>query len=158
MARDQLPAPAGFDEGRIILSNRMPELARAGAWLAEWTAARRLPAAVVFAMRLCLEEVLANIVGHGFAGGEHAIVVDLRCDADEAVLTVTDDGRPFNPIRTAAPVQAVGLAEAEPGGRGLILLNRYASRLAYGRDDGRNRLDLGFALPGGTPRQEGCVG
>lgn len=125
----------------------MSELARAGDWLSAWAGARDLPADVIFAIRLCLEEVLANILTHAFAGGDHAILVDIRRDDGEVVLSVHDDGKPFDPLAATAAIPDTSLAEAEIGGHGLILLKGYASRLAYERKGGRNRLVMGFCTP-----------
>lgn len=132
----------------------MSELARAGDWLIAWAERHDLPPPVTFAIRLCLEEILANIVMHAFSGGEHAISLDMRCDAEEVVLTIVDDGMPFDPLAATAAIQATDLAEADPGGRGLILVKNYASRRAYRREDGRNHLVLAFTPAGGTPKPD----
>jgi anti-sigma regulatory factor (Ser/Thr protein kinase) len=139
---------------RIILTNRMSELARASDWLAAWAEGQDLPPPVTFAIRLCLEEILANIVMHAFSGGTHTIQLDLRRDGQEAVLSVVDDGKPFDPLAAPAPIQTTDLAEADPSGRGLILVKSYASRLAYGHEDGRNHLLLAFTLAGHTPKPD----
>ena len=132
----------------------MSELARAGEWLTEWAQRQALPEDVVFSIRLCLEEILANIVMHGFSPGDHTISVGLHCEGSEALVTVIDDGKPFDPLAAAAEIQGTSLADAALGGRGLILVKSYANRLAYGRDDGCNRLVMGFTLPGETPRPD----
>ncbi len=132
----------------------MSELARAGDWLTAWAGRHALPAHAAFAIRLCLEEVLANIVMHAFSDGDHAIFLDIRRDAAEAVLTVADDGEPFDPLAAPPALQATDLAEAEPGGRGLILLKNYADRLAYRHEGGRNRLTLGFTLTDERPKPD----
>lgn len=132
----------------------MDELARAGGWLSVWAGQHNLPADVVFAIRLCLEEILANIVMHAFAGGDHAISLDIRQDAHEVVLTAIDDGKPFDPLTAVTATPATNLTEADTGGRGLILVKGYADRLAYGRENGRNRLVLGFTLAGETPEPD----
>ncbi len=104
---------------------------------------------MAFALRLCAEEALANVVTHAWAEGDHRIVLGLAVAADQVELTVEDDGRPFDPVAAPAPAQAATLADAAAGGRGLILIRSYADRLAYRREGGRNRLIMGFMLTGG---------
>jgi len=130
----------------------MSELVRAGEWLAHWAGRHDLPKDAVFALRLCLEEIFANIVMHAFAGGEHAVRLALRCEAEEAVMTIIDDGTPFDPLAAPPPTRPTGLADAEPGGRGLLLVKSYANRLAYRREDGRNHLVLAIRLADGKPK------
>jgi anti-sigma regulatory factor (Ser/Thr protein kinase) len=123
----------------------MSELARASDWLAVWADQRRMPKDVVFAIRLCLEEVLANIVMHAFDGGEHAILLSIRSDVTEVVVSVEDDGRPFDILATPnTTMTAVSLVEAESGGRGLSLIKAYANHLAYRHDGGWNHLLMAF--------------
>lgn len=145
-------APVGED--RIVLSNRMSELARAGSWLASWARGQSLPAIPLFAIRLCLEEALANIVTHGFTGGDHAIEVAIRREPGEVVLTIIDDGLPFDPLAAPPRPHAHDLASAMPGGHGVALMKSYADRLAYQRAEGWNRLMLGFSMAGERPARD----
>jgi len=124
----------------IALPGRMAAIGDAGDWLAAWLAPRAVTADLAFAMRLCLEEALANIVMHGRTEGEAAIAVSLAEEQGALVLTISDDGVAFDPV-TAEPPQSPLI-----GGNGLILLRRYANSMSYRREGGRNYLSLKFSL------------
>lgn len=51
---------------------------------------------------LCVEELLKNIIQHG-----HARYVDIR--ATDSVITIHDDGKPFNPIEYRTDGEGLGL-------------------------------------------------
>lgn len=105
------------------------------------------------------EEVIANIVRHGFESGTpHSILVEMRPREDAIELTIEDDGRLFNPLLVEPPKPAASIAEVEIGGLGIPLLRAYCQSLHYdvvpagrayppfetGRRD-RNRLTLSIA-------------
>jgi anti-sigma regulatory factor (Ser/Thr protein kinase) len=123
----------------LAIAPQLDELGRAGSWLAEWARPHGLDDERLYALRLCLEEVLANIVMHG-DNGATPIEIDLALTADEVVMTVSDGGRPFDPSLPAAP----GAPDAI-GGHGLTLIRSYASRLDYRRQRDGNRLELRFS-------------
>jgi len=120
----------------------MAELEKATAWVEEWAGANKLGSSVLYAMRLCLEEALANVVMHGKGASEMA--VDAAITADMVVLTISDDGPEFDPLTCALPKMAGSLDDIDIGGQGLNLVQSFSSGQSYHRDQGRNRLELLF--------------
>ena len=143
-----LPASAEaapIPTSEIALTGHMAAVGDAGDWLATWLEPREASAELVFAMRLCLEEALANIVMHGGLEPEGAIVASLAEEAGGVVLRISDEGRPFDPVTAELP------HDQEIGGNGLILIRRYASVMSYRREGGRNHLTLSFSRLAETP-------
>lgn len=137
----------------LTIGNRLADLTLAADWLAAQGAALSLPSATLAAMRLCLEETLANLVAHAYDDGqEHAIRVAITAGNGEVSLGVSDDGRPFDPTTAPEPANNDGIEAATIGGRGLRLIRAYADRLDYARRDGRNHFVMGFRI---TPGRSG---
>jgi serine/threonine-protein kinase RsbW len=129
-----------------VNSGSLDDLARVHPWLDGEI--RHLPAILHHPMRVALEEVVMNIVRHGFAPGDPGeIVISLRTSPTAATLVVEDNGRPFDPSIPPQPMHPTHLARAEPGGLGLILLHRYCTAISWRRMAGRNHLTLRFELP-----------
>jgi anti-sigma regulatory factor (Ser/Thr protein kinase) len=121
------------------------EARRAAAWLEQSCAASGVPAEHLARLDHCLDEALANVVAHGGAGARAAPVllrlgVHSAHDFSEAAVTVTDAGNPFDPLAAPPAARPASLAEAEPGGLGVVMLRSYADRLSYRHHDGRNHL------------------
>jgi len=135
--------PPSPPSAEITLTGSLAAIGEAGDWLAAWLAPRSAPADLAFAMRLCLEEALANIVMHGGRDESAAISASLAERKGAFILSVSDDGVPFDPVTAETP------KDADVGGNGLILLRRYASAMRYERETDRNRLTLVFSLPDG---------
>jgi serine/threonine-protein kinase RsbW len=101
---------------------------------------------------LLVEEVVMNVHMHGFDDSASA-EVDLRAAADPGGCTLLfeDAGRPFDPTQASLAERPTNLADATPGGLGLVLLRRMATRLGYERlASGHNRLSVMIAAPSGA--------
>lgn len=129
----------------IELPGLLAAIGDAGDWLAVWLAPRAVPAGMAFAMRLCLEEALANIAMHGNPDGDVAIGASLAEEPGRLVLSIRDNGHPFDPVTAELP------QGRDIGGNGLLLLRRYCADIDYRRAEGRNELVLRFTLPAGSP-------
>jgi serine/threonine-protein kinase RsbW len=107
-----------------------------------------------YAMQVCLEELMSNIVLHGKAGSSSKTLpmdpaplsISIRVDAcrDRTVMTVEDNGRPFNVEQAPAKWIDRPLEQLQPGGLGIHLIKSFASNLNYSRTENGNRVVLEF--------------
>jgi serine/threonine-protein kinase RsbW len=122
-------------------------LRRVAEWLGEAGAARGIAAEALWRLDLCATEAIANVIAHGGATAR-ASSIDLRLEVHhhdgggEASLMVSDSGCAFDPLDSPLRPPAQTLAEAEPGGHGVVLLRRFADVLDYCRCEDRNRLTI----------------
>ncbi|HMA50285.1 MAG TPA: ATP-binding protein, partial [Magnetospirillaceae bacterium] len=78
---------AAISASTIELPGLLAAIGDAGDWLRAWLAPRAVPADTAFAMRLCLEEAMANIAMHGNPDGEVAIGASLAEEPGRLVLS-----------------------------------------------------------------------
>lgn len=127
---------------RLTLGNDLGEVGRVDAWMELLARECGLSETTSQELRLCLHELVANVIMHGCApGAPHCIALDAECAGNELRLVLTDDARPFDPLSVAAPARLDDMEAAPIGGLGLALVRAYADRLDYAWD-GRNRLTL----------------
>jgi serine/threonine-protein kinase RsbW len=137
---------------RLTLKSQLDDMAILWPWVEAIVAEYAIPPDTAFAIHLCLEEAISNIIRHGYSGQPgHTLTVDYASpNAHELVFTVEDQAPPFNPLDPSlieelpAPVPEDFL---RPGGRGILLMRRFASTIAYQSLAGGNRLIIGFVLP-----------
>lgn len=112
-----------------------------------------LPVELADRAELLVEEVVMNLHMHGFdAPSEAELALSATAGPAGCNLVFEDSGRPFDPTAGALPERAASLEDATPGGLGLVLLRRLASRLDYRRlPEGRNRLLVVLAPGAPTP-------
>jgi serine/threonine-protein kinase RsbW len=106
-----------------------------------------LSARTVFRLELVLEEMLMNRLLHAFPGDgrRHETQLTLAIEPGALALCFEDDGLPFDPLQAPPRAPPASLAEAVPGGLGLLLTRKAASDCAYERVGGRNRFTVRLA-------------
>lgn len=124
------------------------EVRRASEWLDTTCRQCDVPQALVGRLVICLNEVLANVISHGGRTALSAPIrllfeVRLEQDCSKASVTVSDAGLAFDPLSVPKKETPKTLAEATPGGLGLVMIRRCADWLDYRHEDGRNHLTFG---------------
>ena len=83
-------------------------------------------------LEVLFEELVANIIRHGFThGSRQSIHVRVEKLAREIRLTLEDDGEPFNPLDVEAPEPFRDIETAREGGLGIPLIVKLASAVRY---------------------------
>ena len=141
-----LSAPRRFDE--IAIGANGAEVRRASQWLITACQQRDVPQAPVDRLLLCLNEALANVIAYGGSAAPAAPIglrleVGFDRDSRNASVTVSDSGLAFDPLSVPKKVLPKSLAEASPGGLGLVVMRRCSDWLQYRREDGHNHLTFG---------------
>ena len=135
---------------RLELTSTLADLGRVAPWVGELAALYGFSDDARFAIELCLEEALSNIVRHGYAGeAGHALTVDFARVEDKALFVVVDNAPAFEPLQPGEAASA-NLNTMTPGGQGLRLLYRFANSVEYERLEDGNRLTLGFVVETGN--------
>jgi serine/threonine-protein kinase RsbW len=141
------------DKSRLVLLDDLAELDRLAGWIDGW-AQENVSPDTSFAIQLCLEEAVANIIMYGAAEDDRVeIAVELERSGSTLVARIEDTGKHFDPTRFPPPIPATSLEEAEIGDLGIHLMRGFASGMDYERRDCRNRLTLRFVGPQATPPQ-----
>jgi serine/threonine-protein kinase RsbW len=134
---------SNLESNRLELRSDLCELKRLAEWVKAWT---ELSADTSFAIQLCLEEAVANIIMYGGVTTEDRpkIAIELKRNGETLVARIEDTGSQFDPTQFAPQPLAKSLEEAKVDGIGIRLMRSFASDMQYERRDGRNRLTLRF--------------
>jgi anti-sigma regulatory factor (Ser/Thr protein kinase) len=132
---------------RLVLRTALPELQRLASWVEKIAHEAGFAADTVFALQLCLEEAVANIVMHGGAKADAPITVEIARTGDEIVAMIEDEAAPFDPTSLPERIAPASLDEATIGELGVHFMRNYASSMEYERRGPQNRLVLRFAMP-----------
>jgi anti-sigma regulatory factor (Ser/Thr protein kinase) len=140
-------AMSNVGASRLVLRNDVAELERLAGWIEGFTRQSTSPD-VLFAVQLCLEEAVANIIMYGGAKDDALVIaVELERNCGTLVARIEDNGRQFDPTRAPPPAPAASLDEAKVGDVGIHLMRSFANGMDYERRDGHNRLTLRFVEP-----------
>lgn len=131
---------------RLTLKSQLDDLALVWPWVEAHTAQYSLPAETQFAIQLCLEEALSNIVRHGYRNqASHSITVACApSGVAELAFTIEDCAPHFDPFAAAQAAAPASIQDLQPGGQGIRLMRKFASRLEWQPLPHGNRLTLAF--------------
>jgi anti-sigma regulatory factor (Ser/Thr protein kinase) len=127
----------------LHLRNDLAELDKVGDALSTFFAQYSVPKKAALRIRLVADELLSNIIKHGCRDDrEHAVHLALAIVDQRILITITDDGVPFNPFNQKTPDLDVDLSSREIGGLGIHLVRNVMDKVAYEHVAGRNQVTL----------------
>ena len=151
--KEHVPHPTTW---RTAFVGTIDGISAAAEWVDTIAAEQQFPEQLVFALQICLEELLTNIVRHGGpdSGGDLSEVpipplnveINISASAQCVRMTVEDDGKPFDVVNAPAHRIDQPLGEVQPGGLGIQLIKNFASAIAYDQAGLGNRVVVEFLL------------
>lgn len=106
--------------------------------------AQQLSVKASYALSLCLEELLTNVINHGHSSEANGTQVRLTLALveDEVRVTIEDNGTPYDPTVTPEPDLDALLEDRPIGGLGVHLVRELAHRFDYCHRDGKNCVSI----------------
>jgi serine/threonine-protein kinase RsbW len=141
-----------FNDFRVSVSPRLSGVANVSRMVEAFGDANGLPEPQVYVVNLALDELIANAVTHGFADVANSRMdIELRVEEGTLVLSLTDNGAPFDPTRYSEPADTESpLEQRSIRNLGLHLVKSLADRVTYEFTGGRNHLTMERDLAAGS--------
>jgi len=127
----------------IRMKNELAELQKVNQALEQFGELHQLPSGVSNVVSLALDEIITNIVSHGYQDHEEHYI-DIRISLEQGMLNVVieDDGVGFNPLGIDSPDTSSALEDRPIGGLGIHLVRNVMDDVSYAFRNERNRLVL----------------
>ena len=127
----------------IVLMNDIREMSRIIDAITHIADSVSCPPVVVHDVTLAMEEIFSNIVFYGFGDDlDHHITLHLVIEGDALILTLQDEGIPFNPLNVQIGPRDKPLEERDKGGMGITLAKNLMDQMEYRRERGKNILRM----------------
>lgn len=150
-----IPVPAASQTVTITLASELAELSRLVATVNEFCRRSAAPSADTSALHLALEEIVTNVITHGYHGDPtQSLTVTLEAPATDRIrAVVTDNAAAYNPLARPGVNTALPLEQRPVGGLGVHLVRRLMDVCHYERRDGRNlfTIERRFGRVSGAP-------
>lgn len=139
---------------RIRIGNRLDEMAVLNDEVERLAARHQLPQRVVQEVGVALDEIVSNVIQHGFADdGEHHIDIRLQLLSGLLLVQVEDDGIEFDPLQHSSPELQGSMQERKIGGVGILFVRALMDSVSYRRVLGRNILEMTKRVTPSEPSQ-----
>jgi len=137
------PEDSLIAERRIVIENHLPEIAAVNEKFETFAEDFGVPRPIVMKFNIIFDEVLNNVISYAYHDdGDHDIEVRMELAGERLIVTITDDGVPFNPLSVATPRTDLALEDRETGGMGIHLVRNLVDDVSYQRRIDRNVLTL----------------
>lgn len=131
---------------KFTYTNNISELKKLASDIEVFAETYQLEPKIVYALNLCLDEVLTNIISYGLNEKikDPIIELDLSFNNNLVIATISDPGVAFNPLKTieAPPDTASSIEDRSIGGLGVYFLEQYMDKVEYNRENNLNVLTL----------------
>lgn len=106
-------------------------------------AASGVPDDAAFRLRLAVDELVSNVIDHGYAtNARGAVQVTAERQPDRVTLDLVDDAALFDPFSAARPDLDAGVEARPLGGLGVHLVRELMDEARYAVEGGRNHVHL----------------
>ena len=92
--------------------------------------------------QLAVEEVITNIITHGYKKTGGRIHLSCRFTRNGSEIRIADSAPRFNPLSIAEPDLDKDISERKVGGLGVYLLRQVMDEISYRYENGKNVLVL----------------
>ncbi|QHE85615.1 ATP-binding protein [Hydrogenophaga sp. BPS33] len=123
------------------LSNRLDEIGALADALTQWASGAQVPCATVRAVHLMLDELITNVVEHGYAPTQHGeIHVNAWLSPGQIEVQVRDHAVAYNPLTAPTPDLLADIDHRAIGGLGIHFVRQLADEASYARvrENGRD--------------------
>jgi serine/threonine-protein kinase RsbW len=92
--------------------------------------------------QLAVEEVITNIIVHGYRGQGGGIQLSCRFFRDHIEIRITDSAPRFDPLSMPEPDLDATIDERRIGGLGIYLIRQVMDSISYHYENGKNVLTM----------------
>jgi len=132
----------GISRKTLSVAGTSAGVARAADAFDEFCLSARVPNVAKWRFQLALDELLSNIVRHGYAGAEGNITLTFAQTDDTISIEIVDAAPEFDPRKAPAPETTSPVESRRPGGLGVFLAESLLDELSYERRGDKNHVTL----------------
>jgi sigma-B regulation protein RsbU (phosphoserine phosphatase) len=130
-------------EVTVRIENDLSEIAKVDKELDELAERFGMPPAIAATFHIIFDDLLNNVISYGFDDEQrHFIDISLKLTANSLIVSIADDGVPFNPLDEATPDTNLSIEDRQIGGLGIHLVINMVDDISYRRTADKNVLTL----------------
>ena len=131
------------EQSSIKIRNKLSEMPKIIAYFEAFARENDLSRGAIQKFNIVLDELLNNIISYAFKDDdEHHILVNFQLKYLRMIITIEDDGIPFNPFRAEPPDIELSITERNLGGLGVHIVKNLVDEYHYIRQSKRNIINL----------------
>ena len=127
----------------IEIRNKLNEITSAVEQFEAFAMENKVSLNVIQKLNIVFDELLNNVISYAYKDEkEHIISINAGLRGERLVVTISDDGEPFNPFGKNPPDTMLSLEERSVGGLGIHLVKNLMDEYDYKRNVNKNIITL----------------
>ncbi len=124
---------------KVNITNDLVQIDRVNQAFNAFSEENHISTSVRRKLNLVFDELLNNIISYAYDDDkEHHIGVEIELTHKKLIVSITDDGLPFNPFAGKTPDITIGLEDRKIGGLGIHLVRSLMDKARYQRRVDKN--------------------
>ena len=91
---------------------------------------------------IVIDEIVSNISSYAYPDGGGELEFSIGVSEGSVIMTFTDMGQPFDPLKNPDPDVSIPTSKKQVGGLGIFMTKKMMDSVAYRYDDGKNILTI----------------
>ncbi len=130
-------------EATVRIENDLSEIAKVDETLDDFAEQFGVPPAIAATFHIIFDDLLNNVISYGFSDEQrHFIDISLELTESSLIVSIADDGVPFNPLAETAPDTTLSIEDRPIGGLGIHIVVNMVDAISYQRTADKNVLTL----------------
>jgi sigma-B regulation protein RsbU (phosphoserine phosphatase) len=127
----------------FVLSNSLSQIPPIQTQIGEFCRHFNVSEKKIYHILLSVDELLSNVILHGYKDSNlHSLQVRICYKNQTIIISIVDDGIPFNPLSFSPPSLSNSLENREVGGLGIHFVKTFTRTMRYRRNKGLNYIWL----------------
>ena len=119
----------------LEVTSDLENLEKIAAFVTEAAERAGLSAGESFEVQMAVDEACTNIMEHAYEGGSGPLRICCDCERDCFSVTITDQGKPFDPDLVPDPDIDSSLEERSTGGLGIFFMRKMMDEIHFEFND-----------------------
>ena len=130
-------------EATVRIENDLSEIAKVDETLDDFAEQFGVPPAIAATFHIIFDDLLNNVISYGVNDEQrHFIDISLELTESSLIVSIADDGVPFNPLAETAPDTTLSIEDRPIGGLGIHIVVNMVDDISYQRTADKNVLTL----------------
>jgi sigma-B regulation protein RsbU (phosphoserine phosphatase) len=130
-------------EATVRIENDLSEIAKVDQKLDDFAKQFGIPPAIAATFHIIFDDLLNNVISYGYNDEQrHFIDISLELTANSLIVSIADDGVPYNPLAETAPDTTLSIEDRQIGGLGIHIVVNMVDDISYQRTADKNVLTL----------------
>jgi sigma-B regulation protein RsbU (phosphoserine phosphatase) len=139
----QNPKKVSSINSSIKIKNDLKEIANAIEWFEAFGLENKMAFVIIQKFNIAFDELLNNIISYSYNDeDEHLIDIDIELKDERLIITISDDGIPFNPFIIGPPDTTLSVEDRYIGGLGIHIVKNLMDEYDYKRHVNNNIITL----------------